>query len=82
MCLWLEQAEARSGDRGGLSRSGAGLAGLFSWVVAASADRDLFFQDLDVLSDSEIEVAGEARDDSKHDAEAIVVGQGDDRSVL
>src|SRR5258705_1192941 len=29
---------------------GAGLAGLFSWVVATRADRDLFFPDLHVLS--------------------------------
>jgi len=29
--------------------AGAGLAGLFSWVVAALADRDLFFRDSHVL---------------------------------
>jgi hypothetical protein len=49
---------ARAGSKLGLAtvagfhEAGTGLAGLFSWVVAALADRDLFFQDLHILSDS------------------------------
>jgi hypothetical protein len=34
----------------GFREAGAGPAGLLSWVVAAIADRDLFFQDSHVLS--------------------------------
>src|SRR5438876_5245923 len=41
---------ARSCDPCGRSEAVAGLAGLVSWVVATHADRDLFFQDLHVLS--------------------------------
>jgi len=33
-----------------MKRNRTGLAGLFSWVAPALADRDLFFQDLHVLS--------------------------------
>jgi hypothetical protein len=34
----------------GFTAAFAGLAGLFSWVMAALADRDLFFQDSHILS--------------------------------
>ena len=43
---WLRQVVS---SKAWIEPRAAGLAGLFSWVVAAFADRDLFFQDLQVL---------------------------------